>query len=83
MAIGLAIYSLIVVGNLDNLIRSMLQKKMADTHPLITIFGVFIGLSLFGFMGVIFGPVLLAIFVLCIEIFREEYLDDDLTILTS
>lgn len=75
MALGLAAYCLAVVSNIDNLIRSLLQKKMADTHPLITIFGVIIGLSLFGFMGVIFGPLLLAIFALCVEIFREEYLE--------
>lgn len=74
MAVGLAAYCLVVVANVDNLIRSVLQKKMADTHPLITIFGVIIGLSLFGFMGVIFGPLLLSVFVLCVEIFREEYL---------
>ena len=74
MGIGLAVYSLVVVANIDNLIRSILQKRMADTHPLITIFGVIIGLSLFGFMGVIFGPLVLAIFVLCVEIFKEEYL---------
>ena len=74
-AIGLAAYGVIVIGNVDNLIRSVLQKKMADTHPLITIFGVVIGLPLFGFMGVIFGPLLLAIFVLCVKIFKEEYLE--------
>ena len=74
-AIGLAAYCIVVVANVDNLIRSVLQKKMADTHPLITIFGVVIGLPLFGFMGVIFGPLLLAIFVLCVKIFKEEYLE--------
>lgn len=76
MAIGLGVYSLVIVGNVDNLIRSVLQKKMADTHPLITIFGVIIGLSLFGFMGVIFGPLVLSVFVLCVEIFRETYLEN-------
>lgn len=52
-AIGLLLYCGLIVTNIDNLIRFILQKKMADTHPLITIFGVVIGLSLFGFMGVI------------------------------
>ena len=52
-AIGIAAYGAIVVSQSDNLIRFILQKKMADTHPLITIFGVVIGLPLFGFMGVI------------------------------
>lgn len=74
-AIGLAIYALVVITNIDNLIRFVLQKKMADTHPLITIFGVVIGLPLFGFMGVIFGPIILSLFLLCVNIFKSEYLD--------
>jgi len=74
-AIGLTIYALVVITNVDNLIRFLLQKKMADTHPLITLFGVVIGLPLFGFMGVIFGPLLLSLFLLCIHIFKSEYLD--------
>ena len=73
-AIGLLFYCGVIVTNIDNLIRFILQKKMADTHPLITIFGVVIGLSLFGFMGVIFGPLLISIFILCVNIFKEQYL---------
>ena len=76
---GLALmaYALIVITNVDNLIRFVLQKKMADTHPLITIFGVIIGLSLFGFMGIIFGPLLISVFILCFSMFKKEYLDKD------
>lgn len=76
-AIGLAIYALVIISNVDNLIRLLLQKKMADTHPLITVFGVFIGLTLFGFWGVIFGPLLLSIFILCLDMYKREYLDKD------
>lgn len=75
-AISLTIYALVVISNIDNLVRFMLQKKIADTHPLITVFGVVVGLPLFGFWGVIFGPLLLSIFILCIDIFKREYLDD-------
>lgn len=46
-------YGAIIVAQCDNLIRFLLQKKMADVHPLITIFGVVAGLPLFGFMGII------------------------------
>lgn len=74
-AIGLAAYGGIVISQSDNLIRFILQKKMADTHPLITIFGVVIGLPLFGFMGVIFGPLLLSLFILFVDMFKKEYLD--------
>lgn len=75
-AAGLAIYGVLVISNIDNLIRFMLQKQIADTHPLITILGVIIGLSLFGFMGIIFGPILISVFLLCVDIFREQYLEE-------
>lgn len=74
-AVGLVVYAGLVITHVDNLVRFVMQKKIADTHPLITIFGVFIGLSLFGFMGVIFGPLLLSMFVLCFHIFKKRYLD--------
>ena len=74
-AIGLTLYGTIVITHVDNVVRFMMQKKMADTHPLVTIFGVIIGLALFGFMGVIFGPLMLAIFIFCVDIFKRKYLD--------
>ncbi len=74
-AIGLFIYGAVVVSQLDNFIRFILQKQMADIHPLITIFGVVVGLPLFGFMGVIFGPLLLSLFFLFVDMFKKEYLD--------
>jgi predicted PurR-regulated permease PerM len=75
-AIGLLVYSLVILTNVDNVIRFILQKRLADTHPLITVFGVIIGLSLFGFWGVIFGPLLLSMFFLLINIFKTEYIDN-------
>lgn len=75
-AAGLAVYALIVISNIDNLVRFILQKKIADTHPLITVFGVVIGLPVFGFWGVIFGPLFLSMFILLVDIFKREYLNN-------
>ena len=74
-AIGMFLYSVIIITNIDNLLRFILQKKMADIHPLITIFGVVIGFAIFGFIGVIFGPLLLSLFIFSFNIFKREYLD--------
>lgn len=74
-AIGLAAYGIIIISQSDNLIRLVIQKKMADIHPLITIFGVVIGLPIFGFMGIIFGPLLLSLFFLFVDMFKRGYLD--------
>lgn len=76
-AIGLLAFSAIFISQSDNLLRFVLQKKMANTHPLITIFGVIVGLSLFGFIGIIFGPLLVSLFLLFVDMFRKEYLSDE------
>jgi predicted PurR-regulated permease PerM len=76
-AIGLFAYCVIILINIDNVFRFVLQKKLADTHPLITVFGVILGLKIFGFWGVIFGPLLISLFFLLVDIFKKEYLDKD------
>lgn len=71
--IFIIVYGLAVIGTIDNLVRMWLLKKIGDTHPLITLFGVIIGLPLFGFIGFIFGPILIAMFLLLIEIYMKEF----------
>ncbi|MGV8963805.1 MAG: AI-2E family transporter [Candidatus Saccharimonadaceae bacterium] len=68
------LYGTIVIGGVDNIARLMLQKQLADIHPLITIFGVIIGLQMFGFWGVIFGPLLLSYLVLLFNMYRHDYI---------
>jgi len=72
---GIAVlaYGLLVVGLTDNVFRFALQKKLGDVHPLITVFGVILGISLFGFIGIIFGPILISLFVLLVRIYVNEF----------
>lgn len=72
--IMLFLYGLFIVGSVDNLARFLLQKQLADIHPLITIFGVIIGIPMFGFWGVIFGPLLISLLLLFYNMFRHEYI---------
>jgi predicted PurR-regulated permease PerM len=72
-AIGLLIYGGVVVGTTDNLFRLIVQKRLADIHPLITLIGVVVGVPLFGFIGLIFGPLLVSLFLLLIKIYKNEY----------
>jgi len=72
--IGLLVYGLLIISGVDNLFRFILQKKLANVHPLITIFGVIFGLKLFGFWGIIFGPLIISLFILLLNIYRREYL---------
>lgn len=72
---GLLIYSLLVTGNVDYLARVSLMKKIGNVHPLITVFGVIVGLQLFGFMGFIFGPLVFSYVIILIKIYAHEFVD--------
>jgi len=74
-ATGLLIFSLVVTGNVDYLARVTLMKKIGNVHPLVTILGVIVGLGLFGFMGFIFGPLLLSYLILMIKIYTSEFVE--------
>ena len=76
-ALYLAAYGGLIISQCDNVLRMVMQKRMANTHPLITIFGVIAGLPLFGFMGLIFGPLLVAMFLLFLEMFVNQYIIGD------
>lgn len=78
-AIGLAIYCAVVVLNVDNVLRLFLLKAFADIHPLVTLFGVITGLKLFGFIGLIFGPLLVSYFLLMLRIYANEFSADQET----
>jgi len=75
-AIGLGIYSLIVTGNVDYIARISFMKKIGDVHPLITVLGVIVGLHLFGFIGLIFGPLLISYFLILVKIYVNEFSDN-------
>ena len=71
--VGIGIWGVAVIGSVDNIARFLVQKKLADVHPLITMLGVFMGVGLFGFMGIIFGPLLLSVFFMLTQIYINEF----------
>lgn len=71
--IWLTVWSLMVTGNVDYLARVTLMKRMGNVHPLVTVLGVIVGLSLFGFWGFIFGPLLISYFLLLFKIYTIEF----------
>lgn len=72
---GILLYGLIVVGSTDNIIRLYVLKRLDNVHPLITLFGVIVGVPLFGFIGLIFGPLLISLFIVIVRIYKKEYAD--------
>jgi predicted PurR-regulated permease PerM len=72
-AVFILIYGAVVIGTVDNLARMWLMNRIGHTHPLVTLFGVVVGLQLFGFVGFIFGPIMIAMFLLLVRIYQKEF----------
>lgn len=76
-ATGLLLYSVLVTGNVDYISRITLLKKMGDVHPVITILGVLVGLGLFGFIGLVFGPLLVSYIIVLFKIYMNEFIENE------
>ncbi len=68
-AIGFAICAAIFVSSLDNFIRPLLLGDRLKIHPLLIFFSILGGLSLFGFNGLVLGPLILILFFSAAELF--------------
>ena len=72
MAVVLVLWGVIVVGSIDNFIRPILTAGKANLSFLMTIIGALGGVITFGFIGIVTGPVILALFMALFDICREE-----------
>lgn len=63
----------IALGNVDNLIRMIVSKRVGDVHPVVTVLGVIVGLRYFGLPGLVFGPLLISYFMLLMRLYYVEY----------
>ena len=62
-----------VAGNLDNLLRPRLVGKDTEMHDLFVLFGTLGGISMFGLLGIILGPIVAALFITIWEIYGETF----------
>ncbi|AXR79417.1 AI-2E family transporter [Natrarchaeobaculum sulfurireducens] len=73
LAVGLAVYSAIVVGIADDYLRPVVVDRYAELSPAIIILGVLGGIYAFGIMGLFFGPVVLGALLATVDVFDEHY----------
>jgi predicted PurR-regulated permease PerM len=63
---------LIIVTNIDNVIRPRFVPKEASLDSALTILSVFAGIAMFGFLGIVIGPVLMILIVTTIQVYIDE-----------
>jgi len=71
-ALGLLLWSMTLVGLIDNLIGPYLMSRGNDLHPFLVLISVLGGISLFGpIVGFILGPVIVTLFIVLLEIYNQ------------
>ncbi len=72
--IGILLVGIIVIMNIDNVLRIQLGKYMGDIHPWVTLVGLTLGVDIFGIVGLVIGPLLLSYLVVLMQVFARENL---------
>ncbi|MEK6830801.1 MAG: AI-2E family transporter [Nanoarchaeota archaeon] len=63
----------ILISTIDNILRPIINQRFGSIHPLVSIIGIFIGISQFGALGIFIGPILVVYFLLFYDIYSQEY----------
>jgi predicted PurR-regulated permease PerM len=69
-------WGLIIIGNTDNIIRAYMIHGKAQVNPIFIIFSILGGIMMFGFWGVVIGPLIIAIVATIFHIYELEYCND-------
>lgn len=72
LGLGILLTGVLVIVNVDNVLRIFLAKKMGDIHPWITLVGIVGGVEIFGIVGLVIGPLLLSYFIVLMRVFERE-----------
>ncbi|GAA2533969.1 AI-2E family transporter [Mycolicibacterium diernhoferi] len=66
-------FHLLVVTNIDNVLRPILVPKEARLDPALMLLSVFAGITMFGFLGIVIGPVIMIVIVTTISVYLWVY----------
>src|SRR6266446_1962408 len=72
-AVLLALWGILISGNIDYVIRPMVSRRWAHIHPLFTLIGALVGVPYLGLLGLLIGPLGVSYFFELIRMYREEY----------
>jgi len=70
--IGLFFFGLFIISTVDNILKPIIVAGRARVHPLLILIGILGGLFAFGLIGLLLGPLVLALFQTLLEIYEKE-----------
>lgn len=74
-AIGLSVWGMLAVGLIDNLLGPYLMSRGQALHPFLILLSVLGGISFFGPIGFVVGPVLISLFMVLLELYSTHISD--------
>jgi predicted PurR-regulated permease PerM len=72
--VALLVFGATIVMNIDNFLRPRLMSGKTKIHPVLILIGVMGGLKVFGFVGLLVGPLILALLVAFVKFYEHAYL---------
>lgn len=72
-ALVLAVWGVVVVGLSDNVVKPLLAKRGMHMHGAIVFFSLLGGLAVFGAIGLLLGPLIVAFFLAVLRIYERDY----------
>ena len=70
--LGLLFYGMFIISTIDNLVRPSIIGSRAKIHPAVVLLGVLGGIEIFGFLGIIIGPLILSIMTIFLDLYLVE-----------
>ncbi|MBI2343166.1 MAG: AI-2E family transporter [Deltaproteobacteria bacterium] len=74
-AVGLALFGVLIISQTDNVIKPLVMRGRVNIHPMLLLLSILGGVQTMGPVGLIFGPVFLAIFLAALHIYRQEFVE--------
>ena len=74
--IALIIAAMIFIGMIDNVLRPLLIEGQVKMHTLLVFFSIMGGIAYAGIVGMIFGPILVSLFLTLLELYKIEFGED-------
>ncbi len=65
-------YGALVISTIDNVLKPKVIGERGNMHPISILLGVLGGLTIFGFIGIVLGPLIIAIFISFLRVYSEE-----------
>jgi predicted PurR-regulated permease PerM len=77
MAAFLAAWGILVVGLVDNVVKPWLIKGDIEMHGAVVFFALIGGIAAFGMIGLLVGPLAVALFLAILRIWRRDFSDHE------